>query len=72
MYIDVSIFNPNPDYNIIIDMKGNIESPDIIVRSEPPRDEREILSKLILGGEAEGIIPAASTLISRFPQLSEH
>ena len=71
IYIDVSIFNPNPDYNIIIDMKGNIESPDIIVRSEPPRDEREILSKLILGGEAEGIIPTASTLISRFPQLSE-
>ena len=71
IYIDVSIFNPNPDYNIIIDMKGSLESPDIIVRSEPPRDEREILSKLILGGEAEGIIPAASTLISRFPQLSE-
>ncbi len=71
IYIDVSIFNPNPDYNIIIDMKGSLESPDIIVRSEPPRDEREILSKLILGGEAEGIIPTASTLISRFPQLSE-
>ncbi len=70
IYIDISIFNPNPDYNIIIDMKGNIESPNIIVRSEPPRDEKEILSRLILGGEVEGVLPAASTLISRFPQLT--
>ncbi|MEJ7556039.1 MAG: translocation/assembly module TamB domain-containing protein [Aquificaceae bacterium] len=69
--MDLTILTPTPDYSIIIDLKGNPQYPKVIVRSEPPRDTREVLTALVLGGgEAEGLIPVGSALISQIPQIS--
>ena len=69
--MDLTILTPTPDYSIIIDLKGNPQYPRVIVRSEPPRDTREVLTALVLGGgEAEGLIPVGSALISQIPQIS--
>ncbi|MEJ5339882.1 MAG: translocation/assembly module TamB domain-containing protein [Aquificaceae bacterium] len=69
--MDLTITAPTPDYSIIIDLKGNPQYPKAIVRSEPPRDTREVLTTLVLGGaETEGLIPVGGALISQIPQIS--
>ncbi len=69
--MDLTIIAPTPDYSIIIDLKGNPQYPKAIIRSEPPRDIREVLTTLVLGGaETEGLIPIGSALISQLPQIS--
>lgn len=69
--MDLTIIAPTPDYSIIIDLKGNPQYPKAIVRSEPPRDTREVLTTLVFGGaETEGLIPVGGALISQIPQIS--
>ncbi len=45
--------------------------PKIYLRSDPPMDRREILTKLVLGGITEGVIPVASSLITEFTHFTE-
>ncbi len=69
--MDLTIIAPTPDYSIIIDLKGNPQYPKAIIRSEPPRDTREVLTTLVIGGaETEGLIPVGGALISQIPQIS--
>lgn len=71
-YLDLTVITPTPDYSIIIDIKGNPQYPKALVRSEPPRDVREVLTTLVLGSkEGEGLIPVADALISQLPQVSQ-
>ncbi len=71
-HLDLTVLTPTPDYSIIIDIKGNPQYPKAIVRSEPPRDIREVLTTLVFGRrETEGLIPVADALISQVPQLSQ-
>lgn len=71
-HLDLTVLTPTPDYSIIIDIKGNPQYPKALVRSEPPRDMREVLSTLVLGGKgSEGLIPVADALISQVPQLNQ-
>ncbi len=70
--IDLALITPTPDYSIIIDVKGNPQYPKTIVRSEPPRDVREVITTLVLGSrEKEGLIPVAETVLSQLPQLGD-
>ncbi|MFN7065568.1 MAG: translocation/assembly module TamB domain-containing protein [Aquificaceae bacterium] len=70
--LDLTVITPTPDYSIIIDIKGNPQYPKALVRSEPPRDIREVITALALGGrETEGLIPVAEAIISQAPQLNE-
>ncbi|MCX8164594.1 MAG: translocation/assembly module TamB [Aquificaceae bacterium] len=69
--LDLTITTPTPEYTIIIDLKGNPQYPKAIVRSEPPRDTREVLTTLLFGGaDTEGAIPLAGAVISQIPQVS--
>ncbi|MDW8294989.1 MAG: translocation/assembly module TamB domain-containing protein [Aquificaceae bacterium] len=69
--LELSLTTPTPDYTIILDLKGHPQYPKVIVRSEPPRDSREVLTALVLGSEeGEGLIPIGGALISQVPQLS--
>ncbi|MFN4012806.1 MAG: translocation/assembly module TamB domain-containing protein [Aquificaceae bacterium] len=71
-HIDLTVLTPTPSYSIILDIKGNPQYPKVLVRSEPPRDIREVLTALVLGGkEGEGLIPVADALVSQVPQLSQ-
>ncbi|SNZ12142.1 translocation/assembly module TamB domain-containing protein [Hydrogenobacter hydrogenophilus] len=70
--LNVTLLSPTPDYNIIIDIKGDINNPKAFVRSEPPRDTKEVLTSLILGGGVgEGLFSLSSALIARFPEFSK-
>ncbi|MFN3599186.1 MAG: translocation/assembly module TamB domain-containing protein, partial [Aquificaceae bacterium] len=70
--LDLTLITPTPDYSIIIDIKGNPQYPKAVVRSEPPRDTREVLTTFVLGGkETEGLIPVASAIVSQVPQLTD-
>ncbi|MCS6957756.1 MAG: translocation/assembly module TamB domain-containing protein [Aquificaceae bacterium] len=70
-HIDLSLVTLTPDYSILIDVKGNPQYPKVLVRSEPPRDSREVLTALVLGSqEGEGLIPVAGALVSQIPQVS--
>ncbi len=60
--IDISIVNPSPEVSIFINLRGDLEDPDVVVWSEPPRSTQEILTKLIVGSTAESIIPVANAL----------
>ncbi len=64
-FIDLSIVNPGRELSIFISLKGNLEDPQLVVWSEPPMSTREILTKLIIGSTAEGIIPVARTLFKQ-------
>ncbi len=69
--LDVSLMSPSPDYNILIDIKGDTSNPKALVRSEPPRETREVITSLVLGGgEGEGIFSLSSVLIAQFPEFS--
>ncbi len=69
--LNITMVSPTPDYNIIIDIKGNIDNPKALVRSEPPRDTREVLTSLILGGgTGEGLLSLYSALIAEFPEFN--
>ena len=63
--MDVILFSPGDDASIFLNVKGDVEDPHLIVWSEPPRSTREILTKLIIGGSAEGIIPVTEALFRR-------
>ncbi len=69
--IDISLVNPSEDGYIFINLRGYLENPDLIVWSEPPRSTQEILTKLIIGSTAEGIIPVAQTLFRQFGYIGE-
>lgn len=70
--LNVTLLSPTPDYNIIIDIKGDINNPKAFVRSEPPRDTKELLTSLILGGGVgEGLFSLSSALIARFPEFNK-
>ncbi|MFN3813934.1 MAG: translocation/assembly module TamB domain-containing protein [Aquificaceae bacterium] len=69
--LDVSLISPSPDYNILIDIKGDTANPKAFVRSEPPKETREVITSLVLGGgEGEGIFSLSSALIAQFPEFS--
>ncbi len=67
--IEVSLSSPTPDYNIIMDVTGNINYPKVVVRSDPPRDQREVLSALIGGGTSQGLIAVDQAILSQFPEF---
>jgi translocation and assembly module TamB len=69
--LDLTLIAPAPDYSIIIDLKGNPQFPKALVRSEPPRDTREVLSTLVLGGgTGEGLLSLSGALVSAVPEIS--
>ena len=69
--MDITITTPTPDYTIVIDLRGSLESPRAFVRSEPPRSSEEVLTSLVLGGgSGEGLFSLAGALVSTLPQLS--
>ncbi len=61
--IDISLVNPSEEENIFLTLKGPLENPDIFVWSEPPRSMGEILTSLIVGSTAEGLIPVTKALL---------
>jgi len=63
--IDISLVNPSEDMSIFINLRGELEDPRLVVWSEPPRSAQEILTKLVIGGTAEGLIPVAKTLFKQ-------
>ena len=67
--IDLSLVNPSEDMSIFINLRGELDNPDIVVWSEPPRSTQEILTKLIIGSTAEGVIPVAKTLFKQLGYL---
>jgi translocation and assembly module TamB len=68
--IDLSISLPLPDYVILIDLKGDLEYPNVSLSSEPPKETRKIITDLVLGGgEAQGIISLGDILASQIPQI---
>ena len=70
-YINLSITNVEDNAFIYIDLIGELPVPKIYLRSDPPMDRREILTKLVLGGITEGVIPVASSLITEFTHFTE-
>ncbi|MCS7262027.1 MAG: translocation/assembly module TamB [Aquificaceae bacterium] len=68
--MELTISTPTPNYNVIIHLQGNPQYPKAVVRSEPPRDQREVLTALLLGaGEGDSLIPVPGALLSQLPQL---
>ena len=67
--IDISLVNPSEDMSIFINLRGDLEEPSIVVWSEPPRSTQEILTKLVIGSTAEGLIPVAKTLFKQLGYL---
>ena len=67
--IDISLVNPSQELTIFINLRGELSDPDIVVWSEPPRNAQEILTKLIIGSTAEGIIPVAKALFKQLGYL---
>ena len=64
-FIDLSLVNPGRDLSIFISLRGDLRDPRLVVWSEPPTSTREILTKLVIGSTAEGIIPVAQTLFKQ-------
>ncbi|WP_457600534.1 translocation/assembly module TamB domain-containing protein [Hydrogenivirga sp.] len=60
--IDIALVNPSEEMSIFINLRGDLDDPQLVVWSEPPRSTQEILTKLVIGSTAEGIIPVAKTL----------
>jgi translocation and assembly module TamB len=68
--IDLTIASSLPDYVILIDLKGDPEYPKVLLRSEPPREMRRIITDLVLGGgEAQGFLSLGDVLSSQIPQI---
>ncbi|RLJ70277.1 autotransporter translocation and assembly factor TamB [Hydrogenivirga caldilitoris] len=67
--IDISLVNPSEDMSIFINLKGSLDNPQIVVWSEPPKSSQEILTKLVIGSTAEGLIPVAKTLFKQLGYL---
>ncbi|ADC89334.1 protein of unknown function DUF490 [Thermocrinis albus DSM 14484] len=68
--MDLSIASSGPEYTTVIDLKGDPEFPKVIVRSEPPKDPKQVLADLLLGGgSGEGLISLNSALAASFPEL---
>jgi len=64
-FLDLSLVNPGRDLSIFISLKGDLRDPRLVVWSEPPTSTREILTKLVIGSTAEGIIPVAQALFKQ-------
>jgi translocation and assembly module TamB len=69
--IDISLVNPSEDLSIFINLRGNLEDPQLIVWSEPPRSTQEILTKLVIGSTAEGIIPVTKALFKQLGYIGD-
>ena len=70
-YINLSITNVEDGVFIYVDLIGELPLPKIYLRSDPPMDRREILTRLVLGGITEGVIPVVSSLITEFTYFTE-
>ncbi len=69
--IDLTIASSLPEYVVLIDLKGNPDYPKALLRSEPPKEPRQILANLISGGgRAEGLISLGDVLVSQVPQVT--
>ncbi len=67
--VDLTLATSLPDYNILIDIKGNPQYPKAVIRSEPPRDMREVLTALIAGGKEEaGFLSLGGAIASQIPE----
>lgn len=64
--IDLSFVSPSEELNIFINLRGELEDPKLVVWSEPPRSTGELLTKLIVGGTAEGVLPVAEAVLGEF------
>jgi len=68
--INLTIASSLPEYVALIDLKGNPDYPKVLLRSEPPKEPRQILADLISGGgRAEGLISLGDVLASQIPQM---
>ncbi len=61
--LNVLLVNSSPDISIFISISGDMDNPDVVVWSEPPMGTRELLTRLIVGSTAEGIIPVTKALL---------
>lgn len=69
--LDLTMTTSAPEYTIILELKGNPQYPKVMVRSEPPRDSREVITTLVLGSsKGESLIPVGGAIVSQIPQLS--
>ncbi len=69
--IDLSVSSPTADYNLIMDISGSLDYPKVFLRSDPPKDQRELLSALVSGGPSQGILSIDSVLSAQFPELGK-
>ncbi len=69
--VDVVLVNPSEDLNIFLNLRGSFEDPKLVVWSEPPRPTGELLTKLVIGSIAEGILPVAKALFSQLGYVSD-
>ncbi len=67
--LDITILTPEDGINMFLRIRGTIDDPKVIVWSEPPLSPREIISRLVVGGSAEGFIPVASALFKEFERI---
>ncbi len=65
-FVNLSIVSVEDGVSIYIDLVGELPIPKVYLRSDPPMDRKEILTRLVLGGITEGVIPVASSLITEF------
>ncbi|SHK16091.1 translocation/assembly module TamB domain-containing protein [Thermocrinis minervae] len=68
--LNVNLLTPMNEYDVIIDILGNANYPKISLRSDPPRNQREVLTSLVLGGTSgEGLFSLTGALLSYTPEL---
>jgi len=69
--MDLVIASSLPEFVVLIDLKGDPDYPKVTLRSEPPKEPRQILTSLISGGgSAEGLISFGDVLTSQMPQMA--
>ncbi len=52
-----------------MDISGSLDYPKVFLRSDPPKNQRELLSTLLSGGPSQGILSIDSALSARFPEF---
>ncbi len=63
--VDITLVSPGDELSIFLKVRGDLEDPQVVVWSEPPRSTQELLTKLIIGSTAEGVIPVAKALFKQ-------
>ena len=69
--MDMTLVSPDEDISIFLNLRGDIEDLQLVIWSEPPRDTKELLTKLIIGSTAEGVIPVARALFKQLGYVGD-